>query len=100
MSELDRNDAGSAEHTGPSYVLVPSDSLSAQALDALIEEFVTREGTDYGPREYTLQEKTQGVRRQIDRGEVVIAFDIERESATLVARRDLPRETLTEPENE
>ena len=92
MSDLDGND----EHAGPSYVLVPPDALSPETLARLIEEFVTREGTDYGLREYTLQEKTQGVRRQIDRGEVVIAFDIEQESATLLKRTDLPRDMLKE----
>lgn len=91
----ERNDhEASAEQDGPGYVLVPMSSLSAQALDSLIQEFVTREGTDYGLREYTLQEKTQGVRRQLDRGEVLIAFDLERESATLVARAEVPRALL------
>jgi uncharacterized protein YheU (UPF0270 family) len=77
---------------GPSFVLVPATSLSAQALDSLIQEFVTREGTDYGLREYTLEEKTQSVRRQLDRGEVVIAFDLGQQSATLMLRAELPRE--------
>ena len=92
MSDEDRNQ----EQDGPSFVLVPMSSLSAEALAGLIEEFVTREGTDYGLREYTLQEKTQSVRRQLDRGEVLIAFDVERESATLVARSELPAALLKE----
>jgi hypothetical protein len=71
-------------------VLVPATSLSPEALDSLIQEFVTREGTDYGLREYSLQEKVQSVQRQLERGDVVIAFDLERESATLVLRSELP----------
>ena len=62
-----------------------------QALEGLIQEFVTREGTDYGLREYTLQEKVQSVRRQLERGEVVIAFDLEHGTATLLARTELVR---------
>jgi uncharacterized protein YheU (UPF0270 family) len=81
--------------TEPGFVLVPADALSPSALEALVQEFVTREGTDYGPREYSLEEKVQGVRRQLDRGEVVIAFDLEQESATLVLRTKLPPGTVT-----
>jgi len=76
----------------PSYVLVPVDALSPETLEALIQEFVTREGTDYGLREYSLEEKVKSVRRQLDRNEVVIAFDIEQESATLRLRSELPAE--------
>lgn len=74
----------------PDYVLVPASALSPEALESLIQEFVTREGTDYGLREYSLEEKVQSVKRQLERGEVVIAFDMERESATLVLRSELP----------
>ena len=80
----------SEDESEPGYVLVPASALSPDALDSLIQEFVTREGTDYGLREYSLEEKVQSVRRQLERGEVVIAFDLERESATLVLRSELP----------
>ena len=81
---------GMSDEEEPKFVLVPSSALSGQALDALIQEFVTREGTDYGLRVYTLEEKTKSVTQQIERGDVLIAFDIESESATLVARKELP----------
>jgi uncharacterized protein YheU (UPF0270 family) len=75
----------------PGYVLVPASALSPEAIERLIQDFVTREGTDYGLREYSLDEKVQSVRRQLERGEVVIAFDLEQESATLVLRSELPK---------
>ena len=53
-------------------------------LRALVEEFVTRDGTDYGAREKSLDEKVADVTRQLERGEVRIVFDPETESATLV----------------
>jgi uncharacterized protein YheU (UPF0270 family) len=84
----------------PKFVLVPADALSADVLGALIEEFVTREGTEYGLRDYTLQEKTQAVRRQIEGGQVLIAFDVESESTTLVPRAELPRALRVELESE
>jgi uncharacterized protein YheU (UPF0270 family) len=58
--------------------------LSAGALDSLIEEFVTRDGTDYGARERDLASRKQDVRRQLERREVRIFFDQTSGSANLV----------------
>jgi len=80
-----------SEHE-PGYVLVPASALSPEAVERLLQDFVTRDGTDYGLRELSLEEKVRNVRRQLDRGEVVIAFDLEQQSATLVLRSELPRE--------
>ena len=63
---------------------VPPDQLSRGALRALVEEFVTRDGTDYGPVERSLDDKVADVMRQIARGEVRIVFDPESETTTLV----------------
>ena len=60
----------------------PAD-LSADALLGVIEAFVLREGTDYGHREYSLQEKCAAVRAQLDRGEVELWFDAHHESVYL-----------------
>jgi uncharacterized protein YheU (UPF0270 family) len=73
----------------PQYVEVPHAALSADALDGLVDEFITREGTDYGPREHTFDEKRASVLRLIKAGTVVIVFDPESESTTLVRKDDL-----------
>jgi uncharacterized protein YheU (UPF0270 family) len=65
-------------------VEIPADELSSDVLRALIEEFVSRDGTDYGAVEKSLDEKVADVRRQLERGEVRIVFDPEMESATIV----------------
>jgi hypothetical protein len=66
---------------------VPLDALSATALRGLVEDFVNREGTDYGLRERTLDEKVRDVMRQLERGEATIVFDPESRSTTIVVRR-------------
>lgn len=71
------------------YVTVPHAQLSSEALEALLEEFITREGTDYGLVEHTLEQKKASVRAQLTRGHVVIVFDPESESVTLVRREEL-----------
>ena len=64
---------------------IPPDSLSREALRALVEEFVTRDGTDYGAVEHSLEAKVTDVLRQLDRGEVCIVFDPESETTTIVS---------------
>ena len=59
----------------PSPVAVPHTQLSAEALRGVIESFVLREGTEYGEREFTLEEKLSHVMLQLERGEAQIMFD-------------------------
>ena len=54
--------------------VVPWRELSPHALRAVIEEFVLREGTDYGQQEYDLAAKVQAVRAQLERGEAVLTW--------------------------
>jgi uncharacterized protein YheU (UPF0270 family) len=71
----------------PAGVEVPLDTLSEAALAAVIESFVNREGTDYGARERSLEEKVADVRRQLERGEAQIVFDPKTESVNIVPVR-------------
>ena len=64
-------------------VEVPLSTLSRDALRALVEEFVTRDGTDYGAIERDLDTKVAAVLRQLERGEVRIVFDPESETTTI-----------------
>jgi uncharacterized protein YheU (UPF0270 family) len=48
-----------------------------------------REGTDYGAREFSLDEKVAHVVRQLERGEVKIVFDRHTESVHIVVARSI-----------
>ena len=50
-------------------------ALQPATLLALIEEFVTRDTTDYGERERTLAERVEDVMRQLRLGQAQIVFD-------------------------
>lgn len=50
-------------------------NLSPEALRGVIEEFVTREGTDYGLAEASFESKVEDVKRQLASGEARITFD-------------------------
>jgi uncharacterized protein YheU (UPF0270 family) len=68
----------------PTGIEVPASALSDDALDRLIEEFVTRAGTDYGTVERTLADKIADVRRQLTRGEAKVVYDPATETANIV----------------
>jgi uncharacterized protein len=73
----------------PDHIIVPHAALSEDALRGLVEEFITREGTDYGHHEHSLEEKRASVLRQLKRGEAVILFDRDSEATTIVRREEL-----------
>ncbi|MDT8399761.1 MAG: YheU family protein [Pseudomonadales bacterium] len=56
---------------------IPFARIEPQTLDSLIEEFVTREGTDYGNQEHSLHSKVAQVKRQLQMGTARIVYDPE-----------------------
>ena len=70
------------------------DQLSPGALRGLVEEYVTREGTDYGHGDWPLEQKVAQVFRQLERGEARIVFDLELESASIVTPPELALHVL------
>lgn len=56
-------------------IVIPHRRLSPDALAGLIEEFVTRDGTDSGYTRGSLEENVAMVRRQLDSGRALIVFD-------------------------
>jgi uncharacterized protein len=68
---------------GETRIVVPHEELSAQALHGVIESFVLREGTDYGEREYSLEQKVAQVRAQLERGQARILFDPQSNTVTI-----------------
>lgn len=72
-------------------IVVPPEQLSADALQGVIEEFITREGTDYGEVELSLAEKVEMIRAQLRKGLIVVAFDTLTEICTIMTREDVAR---------
>ncbi len=65
-------------------VFVPYQELSPEALRGVIESFVLREGTEYGARDFTLEEKLAAVYAQLERREAQIVFDPNTESIDII----------------
>jgi uncharacterized protein YheU (UPF0270 family) len=70
-------------------VIVPFTELSPEALQGVLESFVLREGTDYGERETSLDQKVAHVLRQLERGEARIVFDPNTETVDVVTTKSL-----------
>ncbi len=62
--------------------------LSDEALIGVIEEFVSRDGTDYGEKEVTLESKINQVMNQLKQKKAVIVFDHETQSCTILHKNN------------
>ena len=69
-------------------MIIPHEQISADALQGLIEEFITREGTDYGETEISLASKVEQVKRQLQRGDILIVFDAATEGVSILTKHD------------
>ena len=74
-----------------SIINVPISDISAEALTGLLEEYVSRDGTDYGEVEVTIDEKTKVLRRQLEEGELSILFDPETQELDIVMREQMEK---------
>lgn len=72
---------------GAPPVVVPMTALPPDTLRALVEEFVTRDGTDYGTYERSLEDKMRDVMRQLARDEARIVYDPGSQTANIVVGR-------------
>lgn len=68
-------------------IVIPHRELSESALRGVLESFVLREGTDYGEREVSLDQKVAQVLQQLERGEAQIVFDATLETVDIVVSK-------------
>jgi uncharacterized protein YheU (UPF0270 family) len=77
---------------------IPHSALADETLQNLVEEFVTREGTDYGSTTYSLADKVKHVLRQLEKGSAVIVYDPHSATCHIMTKDDLPPESSTDVE--
>lgn len=77
----------------PEPIVIPYTELSAEALRGVIESFVLREGTEYGERDYSLDEKVAHVLRQLEGGEARVFYEPTTESVDIVLVQTLGKVT-------
>ncbi|CAK6488580.1 MAG: YheU family protein [Pantoea sp.] len=69
-------------------MIIPWQQLDPDTLTNLIEAFVLREGTDYGEQERSLAQKVADVRRQLERGDVVLVWSELHETINIMPRSE------------
>jgi len=70
-------------------LIIPHTELAPDVLQALVEEFVTREGTEYGEHDIPLSTKVMQVMAQLNREEVFIVYSELHETCTIVSKESL-----------
>lgn len=69
-------------------MLIDHTQLEPLTLHNLLEEIVTRDGTDYGQAEISLAEKIRELQLMLDRGECHISYDETTQSVGIVSRHN------------
>ncbi len=70
---------------------ISSEQISTEILDAIIESFIMREGTDYGVHEALMETKLNQVKKQIKNGDVKIIFEQSTETVSLITESDFKK---------
>ncbi len=66
---------------------VPYDQIPPDTLQRMIQEFVTRDGADWGDVGCTLEDKVEQVLQQLRNRKVKVVFDLTSQTANLVVCR-------------
>lgn len=70
------------------FVAVPVERLDSAVLQALLEEFASRDGTDYGRYELTLEQKVSDLSAQLQSGQLQLLYDSDCEQWDLLPREE------------
>jgi uncharacterized protein len=74
-------------------VEVPYKELDPDTLRKLIEEFIMREGTDYGKIEMDPDQKISMVVNQLKNGDAVLMWDTNLQSSNIVLKKDTGKQS-------
>ncbi|WP_321365991.1 YheU family protein [uncultured Desulfuromusa sp.] len=66
---------------------IPYDQLNRDTLRQMIQEFVSRDGADWGDPGCTLEDKVEQVLQQLRSKKVKVVFDFQSQTANLVVSR-------------
>jgi uncharacterized protein len=76
-------------------VIISPHLLAADTLTRLLEDFVTRDGTDNGD-DTPLSTRVEKARHALTKGDAVIVFNPLDEQCGLMLKTDVPQELMTE----
>ena len=72
-------------------IIIPFRELAPETLDALLQEIVTRDGTDYGDIEVAVAQKVGQVKQLLQSGVACLCYDEASESCNVLAATEVKR---------
>ncbi len=87
MNDFKLTDDQRAETPAETPVEIPLEQLSEDLLAGIIENFILREGTDYGLTEVPYEKKVEQIRRRMNAGQIKVVFDLTSDSVTLLENK-------------
>lgn len=72
-------------------LILPHREIEGATLDALLEEIVTRDGTDYGEHELSLESRLSRLRGQLDSGLASLCYDSATETCNVLPTEEAKR---------
>ena len=76
-------------------MIIPLEQLSSETLSAIIENFVLREGTEYGSEDVSLGDKITQVQQQLKQGSALLVYSELHETVNI-----LPTDQFSEDSEE
>ena len=65
-------------------MIIPLEQLSNETLIAIIEDFILREGTEYGSEDISKQAKITQVKKQLEQGSALLVYSELHESVNIL----------------
>jgi uncharacterized protein YheU (UPF0270 family) len=82
------------DETPPAAMVeIPYTQLDPATLRNVVDDLVTRDGTDYGAEERTREQKASALMRQLENGQAKLVFDPDTETIGLMTATELRRAT-------
>ena len=72
-------------------LIIPYQQLDAEVLLSVLQEYASRDGTDYGALEYSLADKVAQLQGMLQRKEIFLGFDQASASCDLITAEDAKR---------
>jgi len=77
-------------------MIIPLEQINEETLTAIIEEFILREGTDYGVIDTSKVDKIAQVKLQLQQGSAVIVYSELHETVNILPREQFTYESNTQ----
>lgn len=74
-------------------MIIPLEQLNEDTLYSIIEDFILREGTDYGAVDTSKEDKIAQVQLQLKQGSAVLVYSELHESVNILPRDQFSHET-------